>query len=329
MSKIIKHQYARPRLVISRCLGFANCRYNGDVINNDFVRRLAEFCEVITPCPEVEIGLPVPRDPIRVVEDEYGSDYLMQPATGDDFSLQMLKYAGCYLNSLEDVDGFILKAKSPSCGRGTVKVYRELDGKIPLSHKTDGFFARSVKDIFPLTPFEDEGRLNNYILRERFLTQIFTLASFRAVAAEKSIAALQNFHASNKELLRFYNQQAKIAMGRLLGEYDGGDIGGVLDKYSELLLEAMASHPKPAALTNFFEHALGFFKNELNAGDKKYFLEQIEQWREGRLPVSALITLVRSWALHFESDWLLEQTVLQPYPVELNDIHDSGKGRDL
>ncbi len=322
-------QFCKPRVVFSRCLGFDHCRYNGDIINDNFILRLKDHCHALTPCPEVEIGLGIPREPIRIIEDDNKNSYLMQPATGRDHSLEMLKYSNRYLSNLGEVDGFILKAKSPSCGRGTVKAYHAVNDKIPLSTKTDGFFARAVKDNYPLTPFEDEGRLNNYVLRERFLTQIFTLASFRKVAEKESFNELQLFHASNKELLRFYNQQIKIKMGKLIGDFTGGSPDIILDQYGQLLKEAMASHPRPAALANFFEHALGFFKNDLSSMDKQLFLDNVSNWKEGKLPVSAMLTMIRSWALHFEKNWLLEQTILQPYPSELNDIHDSGKGRDL
>lgn len=321
--------FARPVVVFSRCLGFAPCRYNGAMIGDEFLARLIKYVDPVTPCPEVEIGLGIPREPIRIVCPPGGEAQLVQPATGRDVTLAMNEYAARFCAALPPVDGFILKAKSPSCGQGTVKAYPAIDSKQSFSEKTDGLFVRVARARFPSLPFEDEGRLNSFVVRERFLTRIFTLAAFRAVEAGGMFAALLDFHTRNKELLRFYSQPCKQEMGRILAAHDGHNARALIAQYRPLLERALATHPRREALANFFEHGLGYFKDDLTASDRGYFQECMDGWREGRLPVSSPLTLLRGWAVHFKKDWLLAQSLLAPFPPELADIHDSGKGRDV
>ena len=171
--------FAKPRVVVSKCLGFAACRYDGAMISDDFVRRLAAHVTFCPVCPEMEIGLGCPRDPIRVVLA--GKELrLMQPATGRDVTEAMRQFADSFLGGLGEVDGFLLKSRSPSCGLKDVKVYGGPAGNMPQSVGR-GFFGGAVLDRFPGAAAEDEGRLRNFTLREHFLTRLFVPAEFREV----------------------------------------------------------------------------------------------------------------------------------------------------
>lgn len=335
-----KKEFVKPVVLISRCLGFEACRYNGAMISAPFIQELSQFITPLAPCPEVEVGLGVPRDAIRIVVNQNKEHRLVQPASGRDITTAMKAFTEDFCAGLGSapamMDGAILKAKSPSCGRGTVKTYAAAESKQPSEHKTDGFFAQKLMEHFPWLPLEDEGRLNNFLLRERFLTRIFTLAAFRE---EVRLAAfnqpgeaflhLLEFHAKNKELLRFYSQPIKTKLGQLVASHDGYNADAIIESYEALLRMALATHPRKEALANFFEHALGYFKAELKSSDREYYLDNLQQWRAGRLPASAVLSVARGWAMHYEKLWLLEQTIWQPYPPQLVDIHDSGKGRDL
>ncbi len=336
----MQQDFVKPVVVFSRCLGFEACRYNGAIIEDHFVRELVPFVTPLAPCPEVECGLGVPREPIRIVATPQGERRLVQPATGLDITPQMRgfieDFCAPFAPAATMIDGAILKAKSPSCGRGTVKIYPAADSTQPYSQKSDGFFAHALTELLPWLPVEDEGRLNNFVLRERFLTRIFTLAAFREEVRQggfnqpgAGFEHLMKFHAKNKELLRFYSQPCKSRMGQLIASHDGHNADALIDEYEKLLRQAMAAHPRRQALANFFEHALGYFKDELKPADKSYFLDCLQQWRDGRLPASAVLAIARGWALHYEKTWLLEQTIWNPFPQRLVEIHDSGKGRDL
>jgi len=184
MTRIIE----KPIIVTSKCLGFECCRYNGGIQNDDFIKKLNDFVEYITVCPEVEIGLSTPRDPIRIVQNN-GELSLVQPKTGKDFSKVMYEFSQEFINSLENVDGFILKSRSPSCGIKDVKIYPNSE-KGGGSSKGKGFFAAVAQEQLPYLAIEDEGRLKDFKIREHFLTKIFTLAEFRRIRKKISINGL-------------------------------------------------------------------------------------------------------------------------------------------
>ena len=170
-------KFAKPRVVVSKCLGFAPCRYKGEIVSDDSVSRLAQdvaFCPV---CPEMEIGLGCPRDPIRIVVSG-GERRLVQPATGRDLSAAMREFAKRFLDSVGEVDGFLLKAKSPSCGISDVKVYDEPEGEA-FRREGRGFFAEAVLERFGHLPIEDERALVDAAARERFLARLRVAAGSR------------------------------------------------------------------------------------------------------------------------------------------------------
>jgi uncharacterized protein YbbK (DUF523 family) len=169
--------FAKPRVVVSQCLGFAACRYNGARLADEFVARLKAHVDFRPVCPEMAIGLGCPRDPIRVVKTPAGSR-LVQPATGRDVTDAMREFAARFLDGVGEVDGFILKARSPSCGIKDVKVYARADSAAPVAVGR-GFFGGAVLERFAGAAIEDEGRLNRPLLGKRFLTKLFARAALR------------------------------------------------------------------------------------------------------------------------------------------------------
>jgi uncharacterized protein YbbK (DUF523 family) len=161
---------SKPIIVVSRCLGFAVCRWNGAAIENSLVKDLANSVEFITVCPECEIGLGVPRPPILMVQKDSGLA-LVQPATGADLTERMETFSHNFLDSLDRVDGFLLKRKSPSCGVANVPIFADPDAEQPIE-KGPGFFARAVLERFPDTPIEDESCLEDLSRREKWLTAV-------------------------------------------------------------------------------------------------------------------------------------------------------------
>ena len=158
----------KPIIVVSRCLGFAVCRWNGATIENNLVKDLGKQVEFITVCPECEIGLGVPRQPILMVQKDSGVA-LVQPATGADLTSRMVTFSRNFIDSLDRVDGFLLKRKSPSCGVANVPIYADPDDEQPVE-KGPGFFARAVLERFSDNLIEDEGCLADLSRRKKWLT---------------------------------------------------------------------------------------------------------------------------------------------------------------
>jgi len=319
--------FVKPNVVVSKCLGFARCRWNGQVIPDDFVEILRTHVDFRPICPEMEIGLGLPRDPIRIVAQD-GQSRLVQPATRADISDKMNQFADSFLRSLRDIDGFVLKSRSPSCGIKDVKIYPATDKAAPL-RKDRGFFGGAVLQHFPHLAVEDEGRLHNFRIREHFLTKLFTLASFRRVKSSKSVKDLVQFQAQNKFLLMAYNQKELRILGRIVANPQKRPVDKVLNDYEEHLAAAFTRPPRYLSNINVLMHALGFFTKQLSSGEKGFFLDSLERYRSEKVPLSVPLNLARAWVVRFGEEYLGPQTFFAPYPEALMEITDSGKGRNL
>jgi uncharacterized protein YbgA (DUF1722 family)/uncharacterized protein YbbK (DUF523 family) len=314
--------YAKPHVVVSRCLGFDACRYNGEMIPDRFLAALDSHARLTTVCPEVEIGLGTPRPTIRI---EGEARRLVQPSTGLDLTERMVAYREERLDALDAPDGFVLKARSPSCGITDAKVHAP-GGKGTLGHGP-GLFAEGVLDRFPDVAVESEGRLTNLRIREHFLTRIFTTADFRRVRSRPSMGALVKFQARNKLLFMGLNQTRMRAMGRIVANAEKRPVGEVFDDYETELRTVLARMPRMVSQINVAMHALGYFKKELSAAEKAHFLDSLESYRAERVPLSAVTGILGSWVARFDEPYLAEQTWFAPFPPELVVPKDSGKGR--
>jgi len=317
----------RPRIVFSKCLGFARCRYNGVTITDRVTETIKPFVEPICTCPEVEIGLGVPRPPIRRIE-EGGQIRLYQPETARDLTEAMDAFCNEFLSGLPAVDGFLLKYRSPSCGPSQVRIFNST--KPNAGHrKGAGAFAEAIGERFPGLPLEDEGRLQSFDIREHWLTQVFTFARFRAAEEAGAMRAIVSFHARHKLLLLAYNQTAMREMGRIVANADRLPAPTVFARYREQLGRALSRAPRRRSALNVLQHAFGYVSDELTSEERKHFLNSLRAYGESRIPLSALTTLLRSWILRFSVDYLADQVYFEPYPQELVQVLDSGKGRDI
>lgn len=311
----------KPKVVVSKCLGFSKCRWNGVTIPDHFVKALRKHVSFVPVCPEVEIGLGVPRDTIRIVNNR-----LIQPSTGKDLTEKMNKFSDRFLDKLKDVDGFILKYKSPSCGLKNVPVYPGT-GKVQAKSSGPGFFGRKVLEKYAGLPIEDEGRLKNFRIREHFLTKLFTFADFKRVKKTGSIARLIDFHTRNKFLLMAYNQKELKILGQILAN-QSRNFKITSDEYEEHLLKALSTASRYTSNINVVMHAYSHFSKKLNQSEKKYFQKLVKEYRDAKIPLSAILILLKDWVLRFGDDYLAKQTFFQPYPEDLIEITDSGKGRN-
>ncbi len=320
------NNFPKPNIVVSKCLGFDKCRYNADTVLDYVVDRLKPYVNYTTICPEVEIGLGIPREPIRIVSEK-NRLYLYQPATKKDITDKMVSFVDKYLNSLSEIDGFILKYRSPSCGINSVKIYNSFNPDArPVAGA--GFFGGEVIKRFGGLAIEDEGRLKNFTIREYFFTKLFTLTQFRLVKKTRQIKELVRFHTVNKLLFMAHNQTKLRELGNIVAGYDKHNIDTVLDKYELSMHELLAKPPTFKSWINVLTHAFSGVTENLGKEERKLFLNLIEEYRDERIPLSVLAKLMLSWAVRFTNEYLLNQTFLNPFPKELIEITDSGKGRN-
>jgi len=318
---------ARPQIVVSKCLGFAHCRYNGLTISSDAVDAMLPHVSFVPVCPEVEVGLGVPRDPLRIVRQN-AVDRLLQPNSGRDATEEMRAFAKSFLGALTAVDGFILKGRSPSCGITDAKVYPRPD-KAPALGRAPGMFGREVLERFSELAVEDEGRLTNFRIREHFLTKAYALAAFRHVQASGEMKELVSFQARNKLLLMSYSQTGLKVLGQIVANPKHKSWDELCAAYRVELLSALARPPKRPAAINAAQHAFGYVSKQLTKGERSYFLDVLGRYREGKAPLSVVTGILGAWVTRFDVEYLAQQTFFSPYPEGLVEISDSGKGRAL
>lgn len=319
-------RFVKPNVVISKCLEFEACRYNGDVIHDFTVQQLMSYVNFIPVCPEVEIGLGTPRETIRIVQ-ENGENRLIQPSTKVDLTDKMKSFSMDFLGQLSGIDGFIMKNRSPSCGLQDVKIYAKAD-QSPTVGRDAGIFGANIIAKFGHLALEEEGRLKNFKIRELFLTKLFTLAIFRKLKEEERIQSLIQFQSENKYLFMMYNQVIQKELGRIIALHKSIDTTSLFREYEQKLYELFQKAPSSTSVINVCQHIYGYFKKELNPKEKEYFNTLLEKFREKKVPLSTIMTLLKSWAIRFEMEYLIQQRIFEAYPEQLVEITDSGKGRD-
>lgn len=317
--------FPKPRVVVSRCLGFEPCRYDGSILRERLITLMEPHVEFVDLCPEAQIGLGTPRLPVRLVHVG-GETKLLQPGTELDATGPMKQFLGEFFETAGEVDGFLLKSRSPSCGISDVKVYATTERAAAIG-KGAGMFGAAVLEKFPAAAIEDEGRLRNFNLREHFLIKIFTLARYRACVAKRSAAALIEFHASHKFILMAYNQARLREMGRAVANPDKQPFRAVESAYRAKLNESLAKPARHTSHCNVLEHALGYVSDGLKPQERRHFLATLERYRTGKLPLSSALAIVRSWIARFEQPYLAQQHYFEPFPEDLIELSDSGKPR--
>ncbi len=313
----------KPIIVVSKCLGFDKCRFNGTTENNDFIEKLKEYVEFITVCPEVECGLPTPRDALRIVQ--INDDIrLIQSKTKLDLTDKMNNFSKNFLNKNIEIDGFILKSKSPSCGINDAKIYSNIE-KGSQHKKGKGLFSKEILKKYPNFCVENEGRLTNFKIREFFLTRIFLLANFRYVKKQKDIDSLKNFHFKNTLLLFSYSQKYSKILDQLIFESNNVNIDTLLNEYEFNLLKLLDKAPRYTSNINVLLKSVEQFRLKITDEEMQFIWNVIDKYRNGFVPFSVPLYLVKGYVIRFNIENLADQSFFQPYPEALVQVADSGK----
>ena len=313
-------KFVKPTVVVSKCIEFEPVRWNAQIVSSDLVRELKKYVNFLPVCPEVGIGLGVPRETLRIVKRN-DQLRLIQSATGLDFTEKILEFSNKFLNSLSDVDGFILKSGSPSSAFKDAKIYPSI-GKVGAIGRGPGFFGNEVVKKFSNLAIEDEKRLLNLRIREHFLTKLYTLADFKEVEKAGKIKYLIDFQAKNKLLFTAYSQKYLHEMGRIIANQNPKNFNLTLDKYKKNLALSLRYPPKRGSNMNVLTKAAGYFSKKLLKQEKQYFLELVSRYKNNKLPLSTPLSLLRGWIIRFEEEYLANQTFLEPYPKELMDEYN-------
>lgn len=307
----------RPRVGISTCLLGERVRWDGGHRHDRYLTgTLGRFVEYVPVCPEVECGYPVPREPFHL-EGDPEEPRLITSRTGQDHTGRMEEWARNRVRELEkeDLCGFIFKSGSPSSGMERVKVRNE---KGMPEKKGRGIFARIFMEHFPNIPTEEDGRLHDMPIRENFVERIFTLKRWREMVKEKGdLGGIVEFHTRHKMLILSHQPRIYRDMGRLVAE--GKKLPGkaLFQSYQDLLMEALRYKTTPSKNTNVLQHAMGYFKKDLSADEKRELLEVIEEYRLSYIPLIVPVTLINHYVRKYGKAYLENQVYLYPHPLEL------------
>lgn len=305
------------RLGISSCLLGNDVRYDGSNSRDRFITdTLGQYVNYLPVCPEIECGLTVPREAMRLVGDP-DHPRLVTVKTGIDYTDQMVSWAARRTVELEgeNLCGFIFKKGSPSSGMERVKVYNE---KGTAEKKGSGIFARMFMEHFPLLPVEEDGRLHDLSLRENFIERIFTLKRWREVMVEKMRSGrIVDFHTQHKLLILAHSQKHHRMMGGLVAQVKHTPPNTFCERYERLLMEALALKATPKKHTNVLLHMMGYFKKQLSSQEKQELLEILDRYREGMIPLIVPITLINHYVRKYDQPYLRQQLYLNPHPLEL------------
>jgi uncharacterized protein YbgA (DUF1722 family)/uncharacterized protein YbbK (DUF523 family) len=302
---------------ISSCLLGERVRYDGQHKHDPYLTEtLGQFFEWVPVCPEVECGLSIPREAMRLVGDPERPRLVTQK-TGIDHTERMQAWARKRLRELEPLDlhGYVFKRASPSSGLERVKVY---EGSGMPRKVGVGLWARAFTEHFPLLPAEEEGRLHDPVLRENFIERVFALKSFReTVARGRTRANLVEFHARHKLLLMSHSPEKLRELGRLVAHAKELPSTELYERYQVLFLAALAVHATVRKHVNVLQHMLGYFKQQLDAAEKVELLEAIDQYRRELVPLVVPLTLLKHYIRKHGEPYLSTQVYLSPHPVEL------------
>ena len=304
------------RVGISTCLLGEKVRYDGGHKHDRYITgTLGQFFEYVPVCPEVEYGLPVPREAMHLAGD-VAQPRLVTIRTGIDHTDGMKKWAAGKLGELEgkELSGYIFKSKSPSSGMRGVKVYM---GSAPPVHRGVGIFADAFMKRFPLIPVEDDGRLHDPGLRENFIERVFVFKRWKEFVKKGGTAGgLVEFHSTHKLLIMAHSPRHLSGLGKLVGGAKGHR-SSLNERYIETMMEALRLIATSRKNTNVLHHIMGYFKKELSGPEKQELLDVIDRYRLGFIPLIVPVTLLNHYVMKYEEPYLKKQYYLNPHPVEL------------
>jgi uncharacterized protein YbgA (DUF1722 family)/uncharacterized protein YbbK (DUF523 family) len=305
------------KIGISSCLLGNNVRYDGGHKWDRYVTEtLGEYFEWVPVCPEVEYGLPIPREAMHLV-GEPASPRLVTVRTGIDHTSGMLKWSDKKLKDIENEElcGFIFKSRSPSSGISGVKVYTP--SGMP-SRRGTGIFGGAFMRHFPIIPVIDDGRLHDPQLRENFIERIFVYRRWKDFLQNNtSIKDFVAFHTEHKLLILSHSPKHLSALGKLVADAKRRDRKELFTEYIQLLMEGIQLIATAKKNTNVLLHIAGYFKKNLSPDDKKELLEIIDQYHRKYVPLIVPIVIINHYIRKFNEPYLQKQYYLHPHPLEL------------
>lgn len=306
------------RIGVSSCIIGEEVRWNGGHARQRYLTDvLSEFTEYVPVCPELEVGMGVPRPTVRLVRD--GDEVRMiDPKNEIDWTAAMKRYSRQRAADLaqSDLCGFVLKKDSPTCGLMRVKVFHE--GGQGSSKDGQGLFATALLQRYPHLPLEEEGRLNDPHIRENFVERVFAYRRLKDLFGPRwTIGKVVAFHTREKLLLRAHDEVRYRELGRLVANAASIPRAAFKDDYMDRYMSALSRQATVAKHTNVLQHSVGFLRRVGDEAGRREMQEAIEDYRKGLVPLVVPTTLLRHLARRHDEAILLESSYLNAHPKEL------------
>ncbi|TDX97773.1 YbgA family protein [Thiohalophilus thiocyanatoxydans] len=304
------------RIGVSSCLVGQEVRFDGGHKRNAFMlSNLSPYFEFVPYCPEVAIGMGVPRPPMRLVQRQDGVHAVGTRDPALDNTEALRDYAFEVSGQLQAVSGYILKKDSPSCGMERVRVY---DSNNVPARTGSGIYAETLMQCHPDLPFEEEGRLMDPVLRENFIERVFIYYRWQQLLRDGlTPSALVDFHSRHKFNVLAHDEPAYRRLGRLVADAGKEQLESLAGRYIEILMQALKKPATRKQHTNVLMHVMGYLKASLDGDDKHELLEVLEKYRLGQVPLIVPITLIKHHLRKYPQPYIDQQYYMNPYPEEL------------
>ena len=314
MTKRISH---RPRLGVSACLMGQPVRFDGGHKNNRFISTsLIDHMDFESVCPEIESGMTVPRPTIQLRRKNEDIRLVMSKQPDRDLTEQMNTYAMSKLDSLADLDGYIFKKDSPSCGVFGVPVVINQQGY--KAREGTGVFAKAFMERYPLIPVEEEGRLNDTALRENFIERVYAYCRWKSIPdPQHNVQGFIEFHTRHKLMLMARGSHYYQELGRIVAGVRAADLSQRRETYIGKFMEVLQQTVPRGRQVNVLQHILGYLKNALSPDDKQELLASFEAYRDCQIPLITPITLLRHYLRVHPQPYINQQYYLKPCPETL------------
>ncbi|WP_166221202.1 YbgA family protein [Pseudomonas atagonensis] len=308
----------KPKIAISACLMGAEVRYNGGHKEARLCSRtLRDYFEFVEVCPEVAIGMGIPREPIRLVGHPEHPEAVGTVNPEFNVTARLAGYGEKMAGELTDICGYIFMQQSPSCGLERVKVYQA--NGAPVTGGGRGIYAQAFCAAHPDLPVEEAGRLNDPVLRENFITRVYAYSAWQHLLEQGlSRRALTEFHSRYKYLLMAHSPQHYKSLGKLLGNMGQTDPVELGPRYFSELMAALKKCATRGTHSNVLQHISGYLKQAISAEDKQEMVHVIGQYRLGIVPLVVPLTLLKHHFRQHPDPYIAQQVYLQPHPENLS-----------